>query len=110
VKVLSIFAFALALAAPAASYAADDGGIQIKVSYGDLNLNTSKGAARLMQRLDSAATRVCNGRILSNPVDVEMARGSDCYQGAMARAVAQINAPALNALYGRTTELAANGR
>jgi UrcA family protein len=112
-RVLSIFALALALGAPAASFAApDDGGgaIQVKVSYGDLNLNTAKGAARLMQRLDSAATRVCAGRIISNPVDVDMARGSDCYGIAMARAMAQINAPVLGALYKRPAELAVNGR
>jgi UrcA family protein len=112
-KILAIFALSLALAAPVASFAApddDSGLIQVKVSYGDLNLNTSRGAARLLQRLDSAATKVCGGRILSNPIDVEMARGSDCHAITMARAVAQIKVPALNALYGRSTELAANGR
>jgi|SRR5580658_4914933 UrcA family protein len=110
---LPIFALALALAAPATSFAAsDDGGgvIQVKVSYGDLNVNTAKGAARLLQRLDSAAIKVCGGRILSNSIDVQMARGSDCYRTVMQRAVAQINAPVLSARYGPTTALAANGR
>jgi len=112
-KGLPIFALALALAAPAASFAAsdDDGGvIQVKVSYGDLNLNSTKGAARLLQRLDGAATKVCGGRILSNSIDVQMARGSDCYRIVMERAVAQINAPVLSARYGPAKELAANGR
>jgi UrcA family protein len=113
-KVLSIFALALALAAPAATFAAsDDGGgvIQVRVSYGDVNLNTTKGATRLLQRLDGAATKVCGGRIISNPIDVEMARGSDCSRTTMENAVAQINAPVLRALYWRrVTTLAVNGR
>jgi UrcA family protein len=112
-KFLSISALALALAAPAATFAAsDDGGgvIQVKVYYGDVNLNTTKGATRLLQRLDDAATKVCGGRIISNPIDVEMARGSDCYRIVMKNAVAQISAPLLSALYGRPTTLAANSR
>jgi UrcA family protein len=113
-KGLSILALALALAAPAASFAAsNDGGgdLRVKVSYGDLNLNTAKGAARLLQRLDSAATEVCGGQILiSNPIDVEMARGSKCYQTVMEHAVAQINSPVLSALYQPATALAVNGR
>jgi UrcA family protein len=112
-KVLAVFAFALVLAAPAASLAASDdegGAIQVKVSYGDVNLNTTNGATRLLQRLDDAATKVCEGRIISNPIDVEMAHGSDCYRSVMEHAVAQINAPVLSALYGRAMMLAASGR
>lgn len=110
-KGLSVFALALALAAPAASFAAPEGGVlQVKVSYGDVNLNTTKGAVRLLHRLDRAATEVCGGAILRNPIDVEMARASDCYRAAMDRSVVQVNAPVLSALYERSTTLALNGR
>jgi UrcA family protein len=112
-RVPAIFALAMVLAAPAASVAASDdegGAIQVKVSYGDVNLNTAKGATRLLQRLDDAAIKVCGGRIISNPIDVEMARGSDCYRSVMEHTVAQINSPVLSALYGRAMTLAASGR
>jgi UrcA family protein len=112
-KSLGIAALALVVAAGGASYAAssdESAAIPVKVVYGDLDLAKAHDVARLLRRIDSAATEACGAWVSSNPIDVEVAHDSDCHRAAVRRAVAQIDAPALSALYGHRAALAANGR
>jgi UrcA family protein len=79
------------------------------VEFGDLNLNHESGVATLYLRIRSAATEVCD------PLDVMLVKllreRFDCRQDAIARAVAEVNSPALTAYYlGRTKAIANNQR
>jgi UrcA family protein len=114
-KYFSIGVMALALAAPSVSFAAppSDGSdvVSAKVSYGDLNLSNRNDAARLLHRIDNAATDACGGWISNNPIDIAESRDSvQCHQAAVKGAVAQVNVPTVSALYDRKIALAANGQ
>jgi UrcA family protein len=66
------------------------------VSYGDLNLSTTEGNATLLQRITTAARRVCpleDSRNLARA-----AYSNSCRAEAVARAVHDINSPQLAAL------------
>jgi UrcA family protein len=112
-KRLTICALALAMMAPAASFAApaDNGGAvaTIKVAYSDLDLGNPKDAALLLRRIDSAATEACGRWTTYNPIDIQLFQLSACRQEAVRNAVDRIGAPALSALFDRRTEVAANG-
>jgi UrcA family protein len=111
-KLVAAIVLALACATPAVSFAAqagaDEGAMPVKVAYGDLNLGNPRDAARLLQRIDSAATEACGAWVSSNPIDVEAARQSDCHKEAMKSAVDQIGAPVVSNLYNRYEALASN--
>ena len=65
------------------------------VSYADLNLESEFGAGILLIRIKSAARNVCG---LSNPSVMPLAildRLEACSEDAIARAVAEVNAPLL---------------
>ena len=67
------------------------------VSYADLNLNAEPGAQTLYGRLRMAATQVCapfRGNSLR-----ERTNWSECFNVALARSVAQIDAPMLTAYH-----------
>ena len=67
------------------------------VSYADLNLNGEPGAQTLYGRLRMAATQVCTpfrGNSLR-----ERTHWSECFNLALARSVAQIDAPVLTAYH-----------
>ena len=67
------------------------------VSYGDLNLSTTEGNATLLQRITTAARRVCpleDSRNLARA-----AYSNSCRAEAVARAVHDINSPQLAALH-----------
>jgi UrcA family protein len=69
---------------------------QIAVSYSDLDLASSEGNRELYKRIANAAREVCpypNARSLS---EVEV--NHSCREAAIAKAVRQINSPALVAL------------
>jgi UrcA family protein len=83
--------------AQAASPEATDAGVPtLVVSYGDLNLSTTEGNAALLQRITTAARRVCpleDSRNLARA-----AYSNSCRAEAVARAVHDINSPQLAAL------------
>jgi UrcA family protein len=83
--------------AQAASPEATDAGVPtLVVSYGDLNLSTTEGNATLLQRITTAARRVCpleDSRNLARA-----AYSNSCRAEAVARAVHDINSPQLAAL------------
>jgi UrcA family protein len=78
------------------------------VEFGDLDLKRDSGVATLYLRIRSAATEVCD------PLDVTLVKllreRFDCRQDAIARAVADVNSPALTAYYLRKTKAIAYGR
>lgn len=74
------------------------------VSYAELDLSKQAGVEVLYRRIKDAARIVCGGR---DPiVRISLAR-SQCYEKAVADAVAQVNSPLLTALHTKkTTRLA----
>jgi len=78
------------------------------VDFGDLDLNHGSGVATLYLRIRSAATEVCD------PLDVMLVKllreRFDCRQDAIARAVADVNSPALTAYYLSKTKAIANNQ
>jgi UrcA family protein len=79
------------------------------VRYGDLDLSRDSGVATLYSRINSAARAVCE------PLDVMMPKvlreRFDCRQDAVARAVADVNSPALTSYHlAKTNAIAGNER
>ena len=68
------------------------------VKYGDLDLARSAGAATLYSRIQNAANAVCEPGISSNARE-SMLRTRHCVEQSIARAVADVNAPALTSYY-----------
>ena len=66
------------------------------VSYADLNLDKQAGAAKMYQRLRGAARRVCAPLEGRHGVEMQL---RECVDEAVARAVAQIDRPALTSLH-----------
>jgi UrcA family protein len=69
----------------------------VTVNYADLDVSKPAGAQQLYQRIKSAARKVCaplNGKDLHR-----MFLWRDCYEQAVADAVATIDRPALSALH-----------
>jgi len=102
VKHLTILAFALAVAAPAAGHAQsapDPSRAVVGVSFDGLNPNSPRDAAILLQRIDNAATEACGAPVGSLREYRWAVRQSACHQAAMSRAVSALNAPAVTSLY-----------
>jgi UrcA family protein len=95
---IAIFA-ALALGGSAMSIAADNDVPQAVVKFGDLDLSSLQGAARLYSRIDEAARKVCK------PFDVNVrdigsrTRLDACVHKAIADAVTTVAQPQLLAIY-----------
>ena len=67
------------------------------VSFHDLDLNQKAGVASLYSRIRSAAREVCEPM---DEVSIKLLRARfDCRQDAVARAVAEVNSPALTNYY-----------
>jgi UrcA family protein len=112
-KILVSFALAGALASPLSALASmisklDEPASRI-VRYGDLDLSRDSAVATLYSRISSAAQAVCE------PLDVMMLKvlreRFDCRQDAIARAVSDVNSPALTSYYlAKTKAIADNQR
>jgi UrcA family protein len=71
---------------------------QQRVNFADVNLDSPAGVAKLYRRIESAAEQVCVDPAVR---DVRrIAQGKLCLQQAIARAIRQIDLPALTALHG----------
>jgi UrcA family protein len=91
---VALTAFGIANGVTSESHAAPP---SVKVAYVGLNLSQPLGAQLLYRRLQQAAQGVC-GRL--DPVDTAAyLRWQHCYDGALQRAVLQVNAPELLAVY-----------
>jgi UrcA family protein len=70
---------------------------KVVVKFGDLNLQRPDGVAVLYQRLHTAATQACEP---ASPRDLgPMTSSEGCVAAAIARAIANINIPALTSYY-----------
>lgn len=93
ITVSTLAALLAATAAPAAGRDAAPNASSIQVAsvvvaYGDLNLDSDQGVARLQRRLVSAANQVC-GR--PDPRNLRMAEAArECFDAALVRAVAKV--------------------
>jgi UrcA family protein len=104
-------AAALTLGAPLAAatafsaQAAPDSAVAVRVSYADLDLDRTSGAAVMLQRLHDASLQACGASSFSLP-DYRQAVGrSTCYRSNMDVAVASIGAPVLSNLYQRRAQV-----
>jgi UrcA family protein len=87
--------------ANAAANTADQPLPAVQVTFKDLNLTRTEGAAALYRRLQSAAERVCeaaDGASLASKMAFRK-----CVRGAVAAAVAKVDHPLLTAYYGSQT-------
>jgi len=77
---------------------------QVRVNYGDLNLDTVAGATTLYTRIRGAARFACGeqGRRWE-----EIRQWNDCYREAIADAVAAVNSPLLTSVYHGTHNVTA---
>jgi UrcA family protein len=73
----------------------------VGVRYDDLDLNQSDGAATMLHRLSSAAMEACGASDFSLREYRLSIQDSRCYASRVGRAVAELNAPAVTALYDR---------
>jgi UrcA family protein len=71
------------------------------VSYKDLNLNSAEGVAVLYGRINRAANEVCGQ--WENFDLSQLHAVQTCINGAVSRAVAQVNSPMLTSLYNEKT-------
>jgi UrcA family protein len=70
--------------------------LQVKVSYGDLDLSSASGAATLYKRIQSAADTVCHS--LKNPDLYYRRLFHACMRRATSNAINEINQPVLAAV------------
>lgn len=96
------FAGAASAAASAAPATVDVA--RVVVQYGDLDLDTERGAAALQRRLVAAAREVCGS---PDPRDLSRSRQArECMDAAMARAIDDVGSPRLAKLHaGRSRAL-----
>jgi UrcA family protein len=99
--VLMAGAAMLTIVAPRTAPAADDGLPTIIVSYADLDLSKPEGARILYARIKRAAHKVC-APLASREVRRNFL-WRDCYEGAIANAVATVDRPGLTALHRSST-------
>jgi len=98
-----ICALALSLAIPAAGLAAptSQDPISVKVRFHDSGLDTPKEAAHVLRRIDSAALEACGASSSSLPEYRQIVGRSVCHEDGVSRAVANLNVPAVTALYNK---------
>lgn len=80
--------------APASAQPASDQA-RIKVSYEGLDIQSEKGAKILLRKIENAAAEICYDQ------GSDRVRFRPCTQEIVARTVAQVKSPALQALYGK---------
>jgi UrcA family protein len=68
------------------------------VSFADLNLNSEPGAKTLHGRLRNASNKVCAGLEAQRPIQ-QAYKWRSCVDGALARAVEQIDSPTLTSYH-----------
>jgi UrcA family protein len=94
-------AFIAALSAPAS--ATDLVGPDVTVQYGNVSIETERGASQLLKRIEAAASRVCAP--LNHGDLVSRANAQACSQKLTAAAIARVNHPMLLAAYQSTGQV-----
>lgn len=82
---------------------------QVTVSYADLNLTRTEGANALLDRLRTAARRVCGHGVGDVKTLRDMSRYRDCYATTMDKAVAQVDDIMVATAYGKPEMVADRG-
>lgn len=82
--------------------AADPSSASVTVKYADLNVASPSGAAKLYARIDAAAHAACSYFWFKTDAD-----GARCLQSTIAKAVTQVNQPAVTAVYNAKFRIAA---
>jgi UrcA family protein len=73
---------------------------QVRIPLGDLDLTREAGAGTLLKRIRVAAARACGPVVIGGVAVAEEARAQRaCRDQAVSRAVAQVDAPVVQALY-----------
>jgi UrcA family protein len=85
------------LSALAAAGAPGDEPAKRTVKFADLNLSEAAGVVALYVRIQGAAQEVCEPRISGDLHSIAISKG--CAKQAIARAVADVNAPLLTSYY-----------
>ena len=103
-KTLALALFGLvAFSGAGASAQTDPDQVSMKVSYGDLNIQSPDGAKVLLRRIENAAHAICAGQG-SNTMD-RMRRLKPCVREVVERTAAEVNSPALHELAGVSSTL-----
>jgi len=103
-----LIACVLVVALPACfctASAADHGYASITVKYADLDPASPSGARLLYRRIRAAAQTACNYFRFSTDVDAAV-----CLQSTIAKAVTEVNEPALTAVYDGMYPISASPR
>ncbi len=89
------------IAFPVVSMAGEpsDEPVAVRVSFKDLDLARPSDAAAFLSRLHDAALEACGGSVFSALGYIAAIEQSECFKGAMARAVEATNAPKVARLY-----------
>ncbi len=102
----------IVLAAPAAAFAEapDQATTSVAVHFGDLNLESARGARQMLDRISQAALDAC-GAPRESLQDYRYAvRRSSCYREGVADAVASLNAPEVTRLYNGRNQISVTSR
>ena len=99
-------ALASPLSAPAASIGTLDPPPFRIVKFGDLDLHRDAGVAALYSRIKSAAREVCEPMDAATMVLLRLRH--DCRQDSIARAIDEVNSPALTSYYWAKTKAIAD--
>ena len=99
---LTLFGLIAVSGAPASAQPAYDP-VSIGVSYKGLDIQSEAGAKILLRKIENAASEICRDQV-SSPMD-EVRKFRPCKKEIVARTVAQVNSPALQALYERKAPL-----
>ena len=97
---LATIALAAAMPASSALAASPNEVRQQSLNYSDLNLNSMSGVRRVYARIRKAASAVCGER-QGVGSRITQRDWQDCYDRAVADAVAKLDKPALNAYHQR---------
>jgi len=105
---LLICALALGLAVPVVGQASatSDDHTRVTVRLHDTDLERPKAAAQVLRRLDSAAMEACGASDFSLREYRLTVEGSACHEAGLGRAVAELNVPAVTALYDKRASVA----
>ena len=99
---------ALSFAAVPAAKAENFDALQVKVTFGDLDVTNPQGAAVLYRRIKTAAETVCSPYWATG--FAARADAYDCVHSAIAAAVTTVDQPALSQVYGAKTRAPRSSR
>jgi UrcA family protein len=106
----AVIALSLGLvpSAPAQTAGSDGDTVRVTVAYGDLDLSSPAGAKAMLQRIHTAAIRIC-GPAPSDRLSFQR-QYDECVRETVNRAVIDMGVPSVAAANGAPVALASNDR